>query len=45
MIDSLVSFEQLCGLLRVVGAINRIHVDIAKPLDGSEDYYYFMKGG
>jgi hypothetical protein len=38
-------FQQLCGLPSVVGAIDRIHINISKPRYGAEDYYYFKSGG
>lgn len=38
-------FQQLYGLLGVVGAIDSTHVSISKPKHFPIDYYYFKSGG
>lgn len=40
-------FEKLCGLPTVqnLGAIDGTHFAIAKPRNGSADYFYFKSGG
>lgn len=34
-------FKRLCGLLAVVGSIDKTHISIAKPRVGPEVYFYF----
>ena len=38
-------FQQLCGLLGIVGAIDGMHFSISKPHVAPSDYYYFKSGG
>jgi hypothetical protein len=38
-------FQELCGLLAIVGAIDGMHISISKPRHGAQDYYYFKSGG
>jgi hypothetical protein len=38
-------FQDWCGMLGVVSAIDGIHVEIKKPSIGPKDYYYFKSGG
>ena len=38
-------FQQLCGLLGVVGAIDGTHILISKPRESPTDYFYFKSGG
>ena len=38
-------FENLCGLLGILGAIDGTHFAISKPKLGPSDYYYFKSGG
>ena len=38
-------FYDLCGLPRVVGAIDGTHISISKPIQGPADYFYFKSGG
>jgi hypothetical protein len=38
-------FQQLCGLPAVAGAIDGTHINISRPKNGAEDYYYFKSGG
>jgi len=38
-------FVELCGLSRVLGAIDGTHVSISKPKFGAVDYFYFKFGG
>jgi hypothetical protein len=37
-------FQELCGLLALVGAIDGTHISIAKPRYRAEDYYYYKSG-
>ena len=39
------AFQELCGLLGVLGAIDGTHVTISKLRFGSADYFYFKSGG
>ena len=38
-------FQQLCGLSKVVGAMNSTHISISKPRESLADYFYFKSGG
>jgi len=40
-----VRFEELCSLPGVVGAIDGVHVAIAKPSASPADYFHFKTGG
>ena len=44
-LESQNAFKDLCGLPRVVGAIDGMHIAIWKPRHGATDYYYFKSGG
>jgi hypothetical protein len=44
-VESQNAFKTICGLLRVIRAIDCIHITISKPKVGSEDYSHFKSGG
>ena len=43
--DTQHKFLELCGLPRVVGAIDGTHIAISKPRHVPADYFYFKSGG
>jgi hypothetical protein len=45
LVEAQVGFRDLCSLRAVVGAIDCIHIHIAKPTVGPKDYFYFKSGG
>jgi hypothetical protein len=45
LLQTQAEFRALYSLPAVVGAIDCIHIHIAKPTVGSEDYYHFKSGG
>ena len=45
MVETEAAFHDLCGLPRVLGAIDGMHVSISKPRFGSADYFYFKSRG
>jgi hypothetical protein len=38
-------FQEFCGLPRVAGAMDGIHIHIRKPFLGLEDFFYFKTLG
>jgi len=42
---SMGGFQEWCGLLGIIGAIDGIHFSISKPSYFSEDYFYFKTNG
>ena len=45
MLQTEAAFQELCGLLGVLGAIDGTHVSINKSRFGAADYFYFKTGG
>jgi hypothetical protein len=45
LLDTMRDFQDLCGLLAIVGAIDETHINITKPVVGAEYYYYFKNSG
>ena len=39
------AFQEFCGLLGIVGAIDGTHIHIWKPYVGPEDHFYFKTSG
>jgi hypothetical protein len=44
-LESQNAFKDICGLPRIIGAIDCTHVAISKLKVGSEDYYHFKSRG
>jgi hypothetical protein len=45
LVEAQIEFRNLCSLPAVVGAIDCIHIHVAKPVEGPEDYFYFKSRG